>query len=345
MPAQQPSDTPSRHAITSDPLRPGTLADFHGQPDVERELGILLGAANSRREPPAHVLLSGPPGLGKTTLAAIIAHETNLPIVAVAAPSLTSPSDLTTILIGLDRPAVLFVDEIHQLPLTVEETLYTAMEDNRIDIVVAENTQRRRVIPMTIAPFTLVGATTRTGSLGAPFRDRFGYIARLRPYTPDTLATIVTVNADKLGLPMDADAATLIASRSRGTPRIANRLLRRVRDYQHAEHATGTITVDYAQTALDAFGVDTIGLTSVDRDLLTALCKDFGGGPVGVATLAAVIGETPAAVEDVNEPYLMRAGLLARTPRGRVATAAAFTHIGLPVPAHLHVDTLDLDTM
>lgn len=325
-----------RKGLSTDPLRPETLKEFKGQPDVSRELNILLNASNGRNETPPHVLLSGPPGLGKTTLAGIIAKETNLPIIAVAAPSLTTPNDLSTILINLETPTVLFVDEIHQLPRQVEETLYTAMEDGRLDIVIAENTQRRRVLPMTLAPFTLVGATTRTGLLGAPFRDRFGYIARLTPYDTNTLASIITHNAKKLNVSVDPQASAIIASRSRGTPRIANRLLRRVRDYQHTQPEE-IVTVDIAVAAMEAFGVDELGLSSVDRDLLRALCEKFGGGPVGVATLAAVIGETAQAVEEVNEPYLMKSGLLARTPRGRIATASAFTHLGLKIPEHLGI--------
>jgi len=320
--------------MSTDPLRPATLAEFTGQDDTVRELSIVLAGASSRQENPPHVLLSGPPGLGKTTLASIIAHEAGLPLVLTSAPMLDKPGDLVSLLVSLDRPSVVFVDEIHRLPRPVEETLYSAMEDGRVDIVLAEGTARAKTISMPLAHLTLVGATTNAGALGAPFRDRFGYIARLRPYDTPTLAQIVSRNAGLLGMHVDTDAAGLIAARSRGTPRIANRLLGRVRDYagglgrDHVDAVT-------ADEALTLFGIDPFGLDVVDRDLLTQLCVAFHGGPVGVATLAAAIGESVETLESVHEPYLMRAGLLARTSRGRVATRAAYTHLNLPVPAHL----------
>lgn len=319
---------------SNDPLRPLSLETFSGQPDVVRELSIILGAATHRGEVPPHLLLTGPPGLGKTTLAGIVAAETKLPLVATSAPLLEKPGDLVALLVNLVTPSVVFVDEIHQLFKNVEETLYTAMEDGHIDIVVGEGARRAKTIRMPLEPFVLVGATTKSGLLGGPFRDRFGYVARLKPYEQDVLATIVTRSATLLGTPIDHDAAALIAARSRGTPRIANHWLRRVRDYAQTMDLA-TVTADVAGRALAAFGVDELGLDGGDRELLTALCAQFGGGPVGVGTLATAIGETASTVEEVHEPYLMRTGMLGRTPRGRIATPAAYRHLGLPVPARL----------
>lgn len=325
--------------MINDPLRPGRLADFTGQDDVVRELSIVLTAAKSRGEPPHHILLSGPPGLGKTTLAGVIANETGMRLTSTTAPLLEKPGDLVSLLVSLEQPTVVFVDEVHQLPRAVEETLYTAMEDGRIDLVLSEGTARAKTVTMPLVPFTLVAATTRTGLLGAPFRDRFGYIARLRPYEVPALTGIVHRSAGLLGLRLDDAAAHVIASRSRGTPRIANRLLRRVRDWSETIGTTGAgIDAAAAAAALEAFGVDQAGLDSVDREILRALCGQFGGGPVGVATLAAATGEDAVTLQDAHEPFLMRSGLLARTPRGRTATRAAYEHLGLPVPAHLDED-------
>lgn len=341
-----------------DPLRPARLADFTGQPEVVRELSIILGAAKARREVPPHLLLAGPPGLGKTTLANIVATEAQLPLITTSGPLLEKSGDLVSLLANLNTPSVVFVDEIHRIPKTVEETLYTAMEDSRIDIVIGEG-RTSRVLTVQLEPFTLVGATTRSGDLGEPFRDRFGHIAKLRPYDEDTLAAIVARSAGLLGNTITEDAAHMIASRSRGTPRVANKHLRRVRDFldstraDHPGHDTGSAadlasqhpataentnpTIDSGLTAqaLETFGIDPLGLTAADRELLLVLCRDFAGGPVGVETLATAAGEAAATVAEVNEPYLMKSGLLARTPRGRVATAAAYRHLGLEPPVGL----------
>lgn len=328
-------------AASHDPLRPELLADFTGQEQVVRELKVILSAAKARGELPPHLLMSGPQGLGKTTLAGIIAAETGVPMKATSGPLLEKPADLVSLLISIAAPTVLFIDEVHRIPKNVEETLYTAMEDGRIDLVVPEGPRRARTIPMPLQPFVLVGATTRTGLLGGPFRDRFGHIAKLKTYDTATLAVIVARSANLLGSPVDEDAAALIASRSRGTPRIANHLLKRVRDYAHSQDVpttSGVIDVGCALEACELFGVDELGLTSSDRELLAALCTQFDGGPVGVGTLAAAIGETSVTLEEVNEPYLMQSGLLARTPRGRVATPQSYRHLGLEVPARLAGD-------
>jgi Holliday junction DNA helicase RuvB len=317
-----------------DPLRPKTLTEFRGQDHVADELRIVIGAAQMQGQVPPHMLFSGPAGLGKTTLAAIVATESGMPLITTSAPLLANPGDLVSLLVGLDVPTVVFIDEIHQLAKSVEETLYSAMEDTRIDLVIPDGTIKARVVSMPLEPFTLVGATTSSGSLGAPFRDRFGYTGRLTPYPVGTLSQIVTGNADKLGTNIDDDAAVMLASRSRGTPRIANRLLRRVNDWRIV-HTGERIDIPSVNAALDTFGVDFNGLGRVDRELLGALCENFDGGPVGLSTLAAAVGESEATLASEHEPYLMRAGFLARTPRGRVATLAAYEHLGLPVPAAL----------
>ena len=329
-------------APAHDPLRPKTLDDFAGQPNVVAELRVILGAAASRGEQPPHLLLSGPPGLGKTTLAGIVASEANAKLATTSGPLLEKPSDLVSLLISLNEPTVVFIDEIHRIPKTVEETLYTAMEDGRIDVIIGEGTHQARTLAMPLEPFVLVGATTRTGLLGGPFRDRFGHTARLKPYDTATLTGIVARSATLLGESITDDAAALIAARSRGTPRIANHLLRRVRDYTHMTATGAIIDTVAAEAACTLFGVDRAGLDSGDRDLLTALCTQFSGRPVGVSTLATTIGETAVTVEEVHEPYLIRSGLLARTPRGRVATAGAYAHLGLPVPVHAQDPVLDL---
>jgi Holliday junction DNA helicase RuvB len=322
---------------THDPLRPETLADFAGQPEVSAELEVILGAAKSRGELPPHLLFSGPQGLGKTTLSYIIAREVGVPLVTTSGPMLDKPGDLAALLINITEPTVLFIDEIHRMPMAVEETIYTAMEDGRLDIVLAEGSRKARTIAMPLEPFVLVGATTRLGLLGGPFRDRFGHKAKLKAYDTATLTSIVLRNAALLGDEISVEAAQMVAERSRGTPRIANHLLRRVRDFSH-HSGSSTLGVEDAAKALELFGVDALGLDATDRELLTALCVQFDGRPVGISALASAIGETQGTVEDVNEPYLLRQGMLVRTPRGRAATRRAYEHLGLPVPAALVVE-------
>lgn len=337
-----PTPTPAAARGSHDPLRPGTLAEFHGQPDVARELGIVLSAAKARGEIPPHLLFTGPPGLGKTTLASIVAAESGLPMKMTSAPLLDKPGNLVSLLVSLVEPTVVFVDEVHQLDKAVEETLYTAMEDGRVDIVIQESSTKARSIPMPLEPFVLVGATTKSGNLGGPFRDRFGYTARLKLYDTTTLAGIIKRSAALLGAHIDDEAATVVAGVSRGTPRVANHWLRRVRDYADT---TGAELIDpgIARAALTAFGVDQVGLDAVDREVLSTLCTQYAGGPVGVGTLATSIGEAAATLEEVHEPYLMRLGFIARTPRGRVATPAAYEHLNLPVPARV-LESVGLST-
>jgi len=323
-----PAPTP---ATSHDPLRPKRLDEFAGQPDVVTELGIVLGGAQSRSEIAPHLLFAGPPGLGKTTLAGIVANELNLPMIATTGPAIEKAGDLAGLLVSLERPAVVFIDEIHRLPRTVEEMLYTAMEDRRIDILIEQGPGKSRAIPMALGEFVLIGATTRAGMLGGPLRDRFGHTLRLELYDTGTLASIVTRSARLLGVTLTGDAAHIIASRSRGTPRIANKWLRRARDVADSRGIT-TLDADLAEDALTLFGVDKLGLDKLDRKLLTVLCTQFGGGPVGVSTLGAAVGEEPGTLEEVHEPYLMRTGLLNRTPRGRMATAATYRHLNLSVP-------------
>lgn len=320
---------PSGH----DPLRPQTLAEFGGQPGLVTELSYVLAGARAREELAPHVLLAGPPGLGKTTLAGIIANELDLPLVATSGPAVEKPGDLAGLLVSLTAPSVVFIDEIHRLAPTVEEMLYTAMEDGRIDILIGDGPGSSRAIPMTLEPFVLVGATTRAGMLGGPLRDRFGYIGRLELYDTETLAAIVTRSADLLGANLTPQAALAVASRSRGTPRIANKWLRRVRDVADSSGAGAHIDGPLAESALAVFGVDELGLDKVDRTILTTLVTSFNGGPVGVSTLAAAVNEEVGTLEEMHEPYLMRVGLINRTPRGRMATAATYTHLGLTVPA------------
>ena len=315
-------------------LRPRHLEDFVGQDVVRGQLSVVLRAATSRGSSPDHVLLSGPPGLGKTTLAMIIANELGGSLRLTSGPAVQHAGDLAAILSALEEGDVLFIDEIHRLARTAEEMLYLAMEDYRVDVVVGKGPGATS-IPLSLPPFTVVGATTRAGLLPAPLRDRFGFTGHLDYYSASELAQIVTRSAGLLGLEIEAEAAHELASRSRGTPRIANRLLRRVQDWAQVHGTPGVADLASTQAALKVFEVDAMGLDRLDRSVLTALCTRFGGGPVGLTTLAVSVGEEGETVETVAEPYLVREGLMVRTPRGRAATAAAYTHLGLELPEHM----------
>jgi holliday junction DNA helicase RuvB len=317
-------------------LRPRTLADFVGQGRLKEHLGIILEAARRRGQAVDHLLFAGPPGLGKTTLAAIVAHEMGVRHVPTSGPAIERAGDLAAILTQLEEGDVLFVDEIHRLPRAVEEVLYPAMEDFQLDIVIGKGPAARS-IRLDLPPFTLVGATTRTGAITGPLRDRFGLVERLDYYASDELEAIVARAATILDVHLDPSGATEIARRARGTPRIANRLLRRVRDYAEVR-GDGTIDRATAGAGLATFGVDERGLDKVDRSILSAICERFGGGPVGLSTLAISVGEQTETVEDVYEPFLIQQGLLMRTPKGRVCTDAAFEHLGLVPPRSAEVD-------
>ncbi len=311
-------------------LRPKILTDYIGQEKAKENLEIYIKAARERGESLDHVLLYGPPGLGKTTLAGIIANEMNVNFRVTSGPAIEKQGDLAALLTNLNEGDVLFIDEIHRLNRSVEEVLYPAMEDNALDIIIGKGPSARS-IRLDLPKFTLVGATTRAGQLSAPLRDRFGVILRLELYTPEELAQIVTRSAGILGIDIEKYGALEIASRSRGTPRIANRLLKRARDFAQVI-GNGIIDEESADLALGKMEIDHIGLDSIDRLLLTTMIKNYGGGPVGLETIAAAIGEEAVTIEDVYEPYLMQIGFLGRTPRGRVATMAAYEHLGLPVP-------------
>jgi holliday junction DNA helicase RuvB len=314
-------------------LRPRRLEDFVGQDRLKEQLTIAVEAAGARGDALDHLLLAGPPGLGKTSLAQIVAAELDVPFVQTAGPALERKGDVAAFLTALEPRSVFFVDEIHRLNRALEETFYPAMEDGRLPITVGQGAGAR-VVTLDLPPFTLVGATTRAGLLTTPLRDRFGIQARLEDYSVEHLATIVRRSAGILGIEIEDAGARAIAARSRATPRVANRLLKRVRDFAEVRGA-GVVTARAADDALSLLDVDELGLDRLDREILSAICAKFGGGPVGLSTLAAAVGEEQDTIEDVYEPYLLQCGFLQRTPRGRVATPAAFGHLGLPAPTLL----------
>jgi Holliday junction DNA helicase RuvB len=311
-------------------LRPRRLEDFIGQEGLKDQLSVSIQAAISREEALDHVLLAGPPGLGKTSLAQIVALELDVPFVSTAGPTLERKADIAAYLAALEPRSVFFVDEIHRLPRALEETFYPAMEDRQLPVTMGQGVGAR-VMTIDLPPFTLIGATTRTGLLSTPLRDRFGIQHRLDHYAPHDLARIVRRSAHLLGVVIEDAGAVAIAKRSRGTPRVANRLLKRVRDFAEVR-GSGVVSAEVAGRALDQLEVDDLGLDRLDREILHTICAKFGGGPVGLSTLAAAVGEEQDTIEDVYEPYLLQNALLERTPRGRVATPAAYVHLGLPIP-------------
>ena len=324
-------------------LRPKTLREYIGQEKAKGNLEVFIQAAKMRGEPLDHVLLHGPPGLGKTTLAGIIAQEMGAGIRITSGPAIEKPGDLAALLTNLNEGDILFVDEIHRLNRSVEEILYPAMEDYALDIIVGKGPSANS-IRLDLPRFTLIGATTRAGQLSAPLRDRFGVTLRLELYTPEELSQIITRSAAILNVDIVPEGAYEIARRSRGTPRIANRMLRRVRDFAQVK-ADGVITKDVADQALCALEIDHLGLDPIDRRMLGAVIENYGGGPVGLETLAATIGEEAVTLEDVYEPYLMQLGFLTRTPRGRCVTAKAYQHLHKPIPGGMTADPPDMDQL
>ena len=321
-----PEYTPADEDIENS-LRPKQLTDYVGQEKAKENLSIYIKAAKQRGESLDHVLFYGPPGLGKTTLAGIVANEMGVNIRVTSGPAIEKQGDLVAILSNLEQGDVLFIDEIHRLNRTVEEILYPAMEDGKIDIIIGKGPSARSY-QLSLPKFTLIGATTRAGQLSAPLRDRFGVILRLEMYTPEELSQIVKRSSKILNIPVDDEGAYQIASRSRGTPRIANRLLKRSRDFAEVKY-DGVITAEAAASALNSMEIDELGLDAIDRRLLTTMVKIYNGGPVGLETISAAIGEESVTIEDVYEPYLMQIGFLARTPRGRIVTPAGYKHLGI----------------
>ncbi len=311
-------------------LRPRAIDDYIGQEKVKENLKIYIEAAKNRNEALDHVLLYGPPGLGKTTLAGIIANEMGVNFRVTSGPAIEKPGDLAALLTNLNEGDVLFIDEIHRLSRAVEEVLYPAMEDNALDIIIGKGPSARS-IRLDLPHFTLVGATTRAGQLSAPLRDRFGVVLRLELYSPEELGKIVSRSANILGIGIEKEGALEIASRSRGTPRIANRLLKRARDFAEVV-GNGTISSESANLALTRMEIDNLGLDNIDRLLLTSMIRNYNGGPVGLETIAATIGEEAITIEDVYEPYLLQLGFISKTPRGRVVTPAGYNHLGFPTP-------------
>ena len=328
--AVDPSAGPDEEGEHDADLRPRRLEEFVGQADLTEHLGIVLQAARGRRQPVDHILFAGPPGLGKTSLAGIVAAEMGVGLRVTSGPVLQRAGDLAALLTDLQEGDVLFVDEIHRLHRSIEEVLYPAMEDAKIDILIGKGPTARS-IRLDLPRFTLVGATTRTGLVAGPLRDRFGFVGRLDLYEPGDLETIVLRSARILGVEIDTEGARRIASRSRGTPRVANRLLRRVRDFAEVR-GDGTVTSRTAEEGLDLFGIDALGLDKVDRAILQTLCERFGGRPVGLTTLAQCVGEEPDTIEDAYEPYLLQQALLQRTARGRAPTPRAWAHLGVAPP-------------